>query len=225
MTKRTTVVLTLFSVLLLAATGNARIRRGGAGYQNPEGKVAFTTNAGAFVPTGDFGDIARTGFRWQAAMDYYPSPDASIGFDFGFGEADARDSRFRQEERRWDNIVGHPVDLNNLKYRSYRLGLTGRYNIPTSTNISPYLEAGTGVYWTQRRVSGTFFDNGALFEFSDRRTNTSAGGLVGFGINASLGRRTNLYTGFQFHQLFDNELENISNFGSLTFGLGIGLWP
>ena len=71
-------------VLLLAAIADARIRRGGM-YGNPEGKVSFSTHLGAFVPTNDFGDVAETGIRWSAALHFYPSPDASIGFDFGFG--------------------------------------------------------------------------------------------------------------------------------------------
>jgi opacity protein-like surface antigen len=206
-------------VFAFLTSAEARIRRGG-GYQNPEGKFAFTTQVGAFVPTGAFGDLAETGIRWTGALDYYPSPDASIGLDFGFGEADAAESNFRWEEQR-----RAPAQVHSFNYRSYRLGITGRYNIPTHTGISPYLEAGTGIYWTQRRVSGTAVQGGTLFEFSERRTHTTAGGLVGFGINAALGRRTNLYTGFQFHQLFGNDLDRIDNFASLNFGLGIGLWP
>ncbi len=215
MNKRMAVVIAgLFMVFALTAGADARIRRGG-GYQNPEGKFAFTTQMGAFVPTGEFGDIAETGIRWTGALDYYPSPDASIGLDFGFGEADANEARFQQE----------PPQVQSLNYRSYRLGVTGRFNILTRTGISPYLEAGTGIYWTQRRATGSFIQNNTLFEFSERRTHTTAGGLVGFGINAALGRRTNLYTGFQFHQLVEDDLERINSFGSLTFGLGIGLWP
>lgn len=220
MSKRMTVVIAgLFLVFAMTAGADARIRRGG-GYQNPEGKFAFTTQVGAFVPTGEFGDIAETGIRWTGALDYYPSPDASIGFDFGFGEADANEANFRREEQRQA-----PAQVHSFNYRSYRLGVTGRLNIPTRTGISPYLEAGTGIYWTQRRLNGSFIQNNTLFEFSERRTHTTAGGLVGFGINAALGRRTNLYTGFQFHQLVEDDLEGIDSFGSLTFGLGIGLWP
>ena len=214
----------LFLVIAFSAGADARIRRGG-GYQNPEGKFAFTTQVGAFVPTGEFGDIAETGFRWTGALDYYLSSDASIGLDFGFGEADAKDFMVRREDRRWENIFGQPVQIQSFNYRSYRLGVTGRYNIPTGTSISPYLEAGMGTYWTQRRVSGFTAGGGPTFEFSERRTNSTAGGNVGVGLNAFLGRRTNLYAGFQIHQLFDNAVDGIDNFASFTFGLGIGLWP
>jgi hypothetical protein len=87
--------------------------------------------------------------------------------------------------------------------------------------VSPYLEAGTGIYWTNRRVNGSFFSSGALVEFSDRRTNTTAGGHLGAGINAELGPRTNLYTGFQFHQLFDESPGR--NYATFTLGLGVHL--
>ena len=190
------------------------------GYGNPEGKVSFATHVGAFVPTGEFGDLAETGIRWTAALDYYPSRDASIGLDFGFGEADANTANFRQEE-----IRQAPAQVHSFNYRSYRLGVNGRFNIPTGTNVSPYLEAGMGAYWTQRRVNGFTVGGGPAFEFSERRTTSTAGGNVGLGLNAQMGRRTNMYAGFQFHQLFDNGPDGIDNFASLTFGLGIGLWP
>ena len=214
----------LLFVLALAASGEARIRRGGS-YRNPEGSFAINTRVGAFVPTGEFGDIAETGIRWGAALDFYPTPDASIGFDFGFGEADAKNFLVRREENRWENIVGQPVQIQSFNYRSYRLGINGRFNIPTGTSLSPYLEAGMGTYWTQRRVNGLATGGGPFFEFSERRTTSTAGGNVGMGLNAYMGRRTNMYAGFQFHQLFDNQVDGINNFASLTFGLGIGLWP
>ena len=220
------VVFTLGAILILAAVSsvNARIRRGGA-YDNPEGKVTFSTRLGAFVPTGNFGDIAETGVGWGAALDFYPTPDASLGFDFGFGEADAKNFMVNREENRWENIVGQPVQIQSFNYRSYRLGINGRFNIPTGTNITPYMEAGLGAYWTQRRVNGFTLGGGPRFEFSERRTTSTAGGNAGIGLNAQMSRRTNMYAGFQFHQLFDNQLDGIDNFASFTFGLGIGLWP
>ncbi len=223
-------VFTLGVILLFALTSgaNARIRRGG-GYGNPEGKVAFSTQMGAFVPTGDFGDIAETGIHWGAALDFYPTPDASLGFDFGFGEADAKNFMVQREENRLERPkpdgLGQPVQIQSFNYRSYRLGVNGRYNIPTGTNVSPYLEAGVGAYWTQRRVNGFTLGGGPAFEFSERRTTSTAGGNAGLGLNAQMGRRTNMYAGLQFHQLFDNGPDGIDNFASFTFGLGIGLWP
>lgn len=211
-------------VLGLATNADARIRRGGV-YGNPEGKVSFSTHLGAFVPTNEFGDVARTGIRWSAALDYYPSPDASVGFDFGFGEADAKNFMVNREENRWENIAGQPVQIQSFNYRSYRLGVNGRYNIPTGTAVSPYLEAGVGAYWTQRRVNGFTLGGGPIFEFSERRTTSTAGGNMGLGLNARMGRRTNMYAGFQFHQFFEDQLDGIDNFASFTFGLGIGLWP
>jgi len=217
-----------FFVFAFLTNAEARIRRGGGGYgNNPEGKVSFATHVGAFVPTNGFGDIAETGIRWDAALDFYPTPDASIGFDFGFGEADAKNFMVSQEENRLEQPgqIGQPVQIQSFNYRSYRLGVNGRFNIPTGTNVSPYLEAGMGAYWTQRRVNGFTAGGGTVFEFSERRTTSTAGGNVGFGLNAQMGRRTNMYAGFQFHQLFDNQMDGIDNFASLTFGLGIGLWP
>ncbi|MGH8003359.1 MAG: outer membrane beta-barrel protein [Limisphaerales bacterium] len=215
-------------VLGLVTNVDARIRRGGA-YGNPEGKVSFATHVGAFVPTNEFGDIAETGIRWGAALDFYPTPDASIGFDFGFGEADAKDFMVQREENRLERPapegLGQPVQIQSFNYRSYRLGINGRFNIPTGSGVSPYLEAGMGAYWTQRRVNGFTLSSGPLFEFSERRTTGTAGGNVGLGLNAQMGRRTNMYAGFQFHQLFDTQPEGIDNFASFTFGLGIGLWP
>ncbi|HLG94470.1 MAG TPA: outer membrane beta-barrel protein [candidate division Zixibacteria bacterium] len=211
-------------VLLLAAIADARIRRGGM-YGNPEGKVSFSTHLGAFVPTNEFGDVAETGIRWSAALHFYPSPDASIGFDFGFGEADAKNFMVNREVNRWENIAGQPVQIQSFNYRSYRLGVNGRFNIPTGTAVSPYLEAGVGAYWTQRRVNGFTLGGGPIFEFSERRTTSTAGGNMGLGLNAQMGRRTNMYAGFQFHQFFEDQLDGIDNFASFTFGLGIGLWP
>lgn len=215
----------VFLVFALMSSADARIRRGGAGYGNPEGKTSFAIHAGAFVPTNEFGDVAETGIRWGGALDFYPTPDASIGFDFGFGEADAKDFMVSREETRWENISGQPVQIQSFNYRSYRLGVNGRFNVPTGTGVSPYLEAGMGAYWTQRRVNGFTAGGGPTFEFSERRTHSSAGSNVGLGLNAYMGRRTNMYAGFQFHQLFDNGPDGIDNFASLTFGLGIGLWP
>ena len=213
----------LFS--LFTSPANARIRRGGGVYGNPEGKVSFATHFGAFVPTNEFGDIAETGIRWGAALDFYPTPDASLGFDFGFGEADAKGFMVQREENDWETIFGQPVQIQNFNYRSYRLGVNGRFNIPTGTNVRPYLEAGVGAYWTQRRVNGFVMGGGPIFEFSERRTTSTAGSNVGLGLNGQMGRRTNMYAGFQFHQLFDEAPEGIDNFASFTFGLGIGLWP
>ncbi|MCI0329706.1 MAG: porin family protein [candidate division Zixibacteria bacterium] len=228
MTKRIAVfTLGAFLILAAATAVNARIRRGGA-YGNPEGKVSVATHLGAFVPTNEFGDIADVGIRWGAALDFYPTRDASIGFDFGFGEADAKDFMVQREENRLERPIpegiGQPVQIQSFNYRSYRLGINGRFNIPTGTGVSPYLEAGMGAYWTQRRVSG-FTTGGPLFEFSERRTTSTAGSNVGLGLNAYLGRRTNMYAGFQFHQLFDDQPEGIDNFATFTFGLGLGLWP
>ncbi len=213
-----------FLILASATAADARIRRGGT-YGNPEGKVYFSTHVGAFVPTNEFGDVAETGIRWGAALDFYPSTDASIGLDFGFGEADAKGFMVQREERDWEDIFGQPVQIQSFNYRSYRLGVNGRFNIPTGTNVSPYLEAGMGAYWTQRRVNGFTLGGGPAFEFSERRTHSTAGGNVGLGLNAQMGRRTNMYAGFQFHQLFDEDPEGIDNFATFTFGLGIGLWP
>jgi opacity protein-like surface antigen len=205
-------------VLALATAADARIRRSA---QNPAERFAFVTHFGAFVPTGDFGDAAQTGFRWNTAFEYYPSRDAALGLDFSFAEADARDFLRNDERRNWEDIFGPPVQINTFNYHTYRLGIFGRYNVPTGTRISPYLEAGTGIYWINRRVSGAFQQGGSFFEFSDRRTHTTAGGNLGAGINAQLGPRTNLYTGFQFHQLFDETPSR--NYATFTMGLGVHL--
>lgn len=221
MTKRNRILtLTLLLSLALAATGEARIRRSRPIGQYPQGKIAFTTHMGAFVPTGDFADQAQVGFRWMGALEYYPSRSAALGADFSFAEADAQGDKVNGERRRWETIFGRPVELNTFNYHSYRLGIYGRYTVPTHASVSPYLEGGTGIYWTQRRVSGFSQGGGPNFEFSERRTQTTTGANFGAGVNARLSPNTNLLTGFEFHQLFDDN----PNRSFATFKIGLSLY-
>jgi hypothetical protein len=60
----------LILVLAVATAADARIRRSA---QNPAERFTLVNHFGAFVPTGDFGDVAQTGFRWDAALEYHPS--------------------------------------------------------------------------------------------------------------------------------------------------------
>lgn len=100
--------------------------------------VSLGVSLGAAIPTGDFGDVYKTGYNGTVSLGLN-----SVGTPLGF----RIDGMFNQFSGRDDLLVERP------DYRIFSGNANLVYALP-GTGIRPYLIGGAGVYGQKADVSG-----------------------------------------------------------------------
>lgn len=125
------VVLLLALAVPAAAAGNGEIIVGGA--------------AGAGIPTGDFGDLADTGFSGGAFVDYMVTPNLGLGVDAMFHGPGGKES--------FINTL--PNSIDDVTFEIMQFTAHGRWVFMPEQSVMPYAVAGGGVYNFKTNYHGT----------------------------------------------------------------------
>lgn len=186
-----------------------------------KGWFAFVPKLGFVVPTGNYGDVSNSGFRFQGAGEYYIRNDWTIGVTTAWSQSSASDDSKTAAE------AGLPggAEISNWKFRTMQFGGYARHLFATtSPKISPYVSGGLGIYSTKSSASGT----GATQSEIDVATG-SGSGETNFGFNLGGGMlwgltpNIGLNVGMTYHNAFSDPSTNYFVFnGGLNFFFNTG---
>lgn len=181
-----------------------------------KGWFAFVPKIGFVVPTGDYGDVSNSGFRFQGAAEYYLRNDWSVGVTTAFAQSGASDDSKTAAE------AGLPggANISSWKFRTMQFGGYARHLFATtSPKISPYVNGGLGIYSTKSSASGT----GATQAEIDAATGsgsseTNFGFNMGGGLLWGLTPNVGFNVGMTYHNAFADPSINYFVFnGGLNF--------
>ena len=157
----------------------------------------FALGGGATFPTGDYGDIAKTGWHATGSINF-GRHDSRFGFliDGTYSELGLKDTGTFEVRHQW--IYG----TGNLVFRFKRAG---------SSKFNPYIIGGGGVYHSK-----------GIGKDIDLFGDTSA---TDFGVNGGLGLNYGLtgivlYLEARYHTVFSDPSNN--NFIPITIGIRFG---
>ena len=181
-----------------------------------KGWFAFVPKIGFVVPTGSYGDVSNSGFRFQGAAEYYIRNDWSLGVTTAFAQSGASDDSKTAAE------AGLPggANISSWKFRTMQFGGYARHLFATtSPKISPYVSGGLGIYSTKGSASGT----GATQAEIDAATGsgsseTNFGFNMGGGLLWGLTPNVGFNVGMTYHDAFSDPATNYFVFnGGLNF--------
>lgn len=194
-----------------------RINRAPAsGLAQHKGWFAFVPKLGYVVPTGDYGDISNSGFRFQGAAEYYVRNDWTIGVSTAWAQTNASDDSKTAAEA----ALPPGGAISSWKFRTMQFSGYARHLFATtSPKVAPYVSGGLGIYNTKSSASGT----GATQSEVDVATG-SGSGETNFGFNLGGGLlwgftpNIGLNVGMTYHNAFSDPSTNYFVFnGGLNF--------
>ncbi len=190
-----------------------------------QGSFAFVPKLGFVVPTGDFGDVTNSGFRFQGAAEYYLRNDWAIGVSTAYAQANISDDARTASEAAMTAQYATPVTISSWKARTMQYGGYARHLFATrSPLISPYVSGGLALYNSKTTVSGT----GVTQQQMDASTGAGQG-ETDFGFNLGGGLlwgftpNIGLNVGMTYHNAFSDPSTNYFVFnGGLNFYFNTG---
>lgn len=114
------------------------------------GNWTFGINGGATMPTGDFSNVAATGWNFGGQVDYWMNPTWSLGADGAYHSGNGSSS-FN------DALVANPLfgPGTQFSWSSFQYGVHATYHIPTQGGqMYPYLQGGMGGYNMGAKIDG-----------------------------------------------------------------------
>ena len=164
--------------------------------------------AGAHMPMGEYGDVAKTGWLGGVFIDYMVTDMLSLGANLDYHATKAKDEFVAAQ-----NLAFPGANIEDINVTVFNYGLTSALHLSKGGPASPYLKAAVGMYNSKSEIKG-----GPLDGTDDSSTDAGiAGGAgvmfrppgnsVGFGIEAL------------YHNVFtENESTNLfSVTGRITF--------
>ncbi len=191
-----------------------------------KGFFAIVPKVGFVIPTGNYGDVSNSGFRFQGAAEYYVRNDWTIGVTTAFAQTNLSNDAKTAAQTALQTQTGNPsATISSWKARTMQYGAYGRHLFATnSPHICPYLSAGMGLYNVKTTASGT----GATQAEIDQNTG-SGQGQTNFGINMGGGMLFNVtptvgvMAGMTYHNAFSDPATNYFVFnGGLSFCFNTG---
>ena len=111
------------------------------------GNWTFGLQGGASMPTGDYGDVAATGWNFGGQADYW------MNSQWGFGADAAYHANSASDAVKTALAVSDPGA--EMKFSTIQIGAHATYMIPTQGgNMFPYLQAGAGNYNLKTKIEG-----------------------------------------------------------------------
>jgi len=145
-----------------------------------KGSIGFGVGGGLVMPVGtlaasadDDGFDMKKGFDVAGQLDYFLTKDFAIGADASFGQMTNK-------------------KVSGLKVKTTQFGIHGRYLIPSSGPVVPYLQIGAGMYNRKLEFKPKGF---AAFAISD----TKPGVNGGVGLGYKVGDRVSLDVAGTYH--------------------------
>lgn len=186
-----------------------------------KGWFAIVPKLGFVVPTGDYGDVSNSGFRFQGAAEYYLRNDWTLGVSTAWAQTSASDDSKTAAEA----ALPPGGDISSWKFRTMQFSGYARHLFATtSPKISPYVSGGLGIYNTKGSASGT----GATQSEIDVATGSGSGETnlgfnLGGGVLWGLTPTVGLNLGMTYHNAFSDPATNYFVFnGGLNFFFNAG---
>jgi len=141
--------------------------------------------AGAHIPMGDYGDVAKTGWLGGVFLDYMATDMLSLGANLDYHATKAKDEFVTAQ-----NLAFPGVNIEEINTTLFNYGVNAALHLSNTGAASPYIKGAFGAYNSKTEIKG-----GPLDGTDDTTTDMGiAGGAgvmfrppgnsVGFGIEA-----------------------------------------
>jgi opacity protein-like surface antigen len=153
----------------------------------PSGSWTFGLQGGASMPTGDYGELASTGWNFGGQADYWMNSQWGFGADIAYHANSATDD------------VNTALDLvdpgSEMTFSTMQFGVHSTYMIPTQGGtMFPYLQGGAGSYNVKAKIDG-----GALPAVED--SENKFGFNMGAGVDFRASPTVNLGVNGTYHYI------------------------
>jgi len=113
------------------------------------GSWTFGLQGGASMPTGDYGEVASTGWNFGGMADYWINSQWGLGADIAYHANNGSDD-FNAA------LVADPAfgPGSEAKFTTIQYGVHTTYMFSTQGTMFPYLQAGAGSYNLKSEVDG-----------------------------------------------------------------------
>jgi len=134
---RKTFVLAMFALMLTAPASQAMM--GG-------GEWMGGGQAGVHIPSGDYGDLFKSGFDGGVFLDYKVSNMFAMGADLDFHSTKGKDT-----------FVNSVSGATDIKFTAFQYGVHGNAYLMNEGMVRPYIAAGLGAYSDKFKIEGGSF--------------------------------------------------------------------
>jgi len=113
------------------------------------GKWTFGIDGGGTFPTGDYKDLANTGFNIGGMADYWMNSTWGLGVNAAYHATNGSDDLNAA-------LVADPAfgAGSEAKWSTIEYGVHATYLIPTQGQIAPYVQAGAAGYNVKFKIDG-----------------------------------------------------------------------
>ncbi len=153
-----------------------------------KGQMVGTLAGGLQVPTGDFGDVAKTGFGGAASVDYAVSPAVTLGGTIQYNRNGISD-----DLKTALDLLIFPFTADG-HYTVMHYGADMKFFFNPESTTRPYFIAGGGIYSYKATIEA------AGLVASD--SNSDAGINGGFGVMFDAGSKTHIGLQGLYHDIF-----------------------
>jgi len=195
MKKTTTFALAALAAVALTGTAKAQASL----------PLSFEGRVGAVIPTGDWGDLAKTGYGLNGNVTFNVTPIVGIYGGYTWNRFDVSDD------------LGGDVGDAKFTEQGFDVGLKARFAAPTGLPLTPFFRA--GAIFHKVKIS----DSDASFS-----SDTKVGFDVGAGAEIAIAPRISLtpqvgYSQFNPDSSDDEELDSEDSIDVSNIHLGVGI--
>ncbi|HEU4556251.1 MAG TPA: outer membrane beta-barrel protein [Longimicrobium sp.] len=170
--------------------------------------LSFEVRGGAAIPTGDFGDLASTGFGLNGNVTFNVTPVVGIYGGYTLNRFGINDD------------LGELGDDVTLTEQGFDVGLKARFASPTGLPVTPFFRG--GAIFHKLSIDEDFVDPG-----EDNETDMKLGFEVGGGVEVGLSRNITLtpqvgYSQFNPSEDDDTDDDDI-DVSNINVGVGINI--
>jgi len=170
------------------AAAFALVATSGAAAGMKTGQMVGSLAGGLQVPTGDYGDLAKTGFGGAVGMDYAVSPAVTLGGTIQYNRNGLSD-----DLKTALDFVFFPLTADG-HYTVMHYGANMKYFFTPESKTRPYFTAGGGIYNYKATIE--------VAGISGSDSNSDAGINGGFGVMFDAGSKTHIGLQGLYHDIF-----------------------
>lgn len=166
------VALVMLTAASAFAAGSSRTTSHHSSTSSSSGNWTFGIQGGLSKPTGDYGDVANSGWNFGGQVDYWMNPQWGLGGDIAYHANNAADAVNAA-------LVADPAfgPGSEMKFSTMQFGVHTTYMFPTQGGTTfPYLQGGMGEYSVKSTIDGGQLPGSA----SQSKFGVNVGGGVDF---------------------------------------------
>jgi opacity protein-like surface antigen len=168
------------------------------------GLTMLRVHGGLSAPSGDFGDLAESGWTLGCSVAHGVSRQVLMSAALSYHAYDRRPG--------FGDYAVTPLTMDVDAV------------FPTRGSVHPWVGGGLGIYHVDWKRNVTVLIGGLPYVASRSDSETDLGLNMGAGLGGPLGPRTLWGVGFRFHHLFEGDLVPTSlDFFTFQFGIGYRL--